>query len=259
MAYTSASIQGTGIGPYTIPFNYRDPASVEVLVDGLHVGYSFVGTPTAHQPAGTGFVLAQGTSKQITVKKSVSLDTLAVEWSDGASLNEDNLESMSLNLMEMAQTAYDAGGGARSVADATSNRLDELSSSLNEAIAAAQSNASTAEYWAGIALSGASVANPGEIAELARDAAIAARDAAQLAAALALQYKDLAELAKTSSEASASSASSSASAADTSRAQAQAIVDAGSLRWNGSLKFVSTLDPDPSVGTNGDFWFKREP
>ena len=33
----------------------------------------------------------------------------------------------------------------------------------------------------------------------------------------------------------------------------------GNSLWQGSAKFVSTSDPDPGSGSNGDFWFKYQP
>ena len=32
----------------------------------------------------------------------------------------------------------------------------------------------------------------------------------------------------------------------------------GNSLWQGSAKYVSTADPDPNVGVNGDFWFKYQ-
>jgi len=32
----------------------------------------------------------------------------------------------------------------------------------------------------------------------------------------------------------------------------------GSGLWQGSAKYVSTGDPDPGQGSNGDFWFKYQ-
>jgi hypothetical protein len=33
----------------------------------------------------------------------------------------------------------------------------------------------------------------------------------------------------------------------------------GSGLWQGAAKYVTTADPDPAQGSNGDFWFKYQP
>lgn len=277
MAYTEHVLQGTGTtGPYAIGFNYRSADSIKVFVDGVLVEHSFAGTPSAEQPGGTTVQLAQATSGVIRIVKQVALDAPAVHWDAGSELDQSTLQTMNLNLMEMAQTAYDSAGGSKEIAEAAQAVAEASAASISSTLSThsavmqglldlATAQAADAEYWAGIAEAGASVANPSGVAEAARDAAIAAKNAAEAARDLALAYRNAAQTAQAASEAArdtasshASAAAGSASAAAASATQAQDIVNAGSLKWNGSARFISTSAPDDAIGANGDFWFRRE-
>ena len=274
MAFTERFVATDAtVGPFAIGFNYQDANNLKVVLMELdesnpqEITFSFAGTPSEAQPAGTTVVLntAYPIGKQLRIYKEIDLDTPRVDWNISAVFNEETLNSMTVNLMEMAQTAYDAAERSRSIALATAGTLTTIEADLQAQLDAATAAAALADYWAQVALDAGSTANPEEAAAIARDAAIAARDAAIAAQAAAEAARDLAqgysvtastEADNAQSSADASEASAVASAA--SAAEAQAIIDAGALRWSGSLKFVSVLDPNPALGDNGDFWFKRE-
>lgn len=288
MAYTERFLPGNGTGPYAIGFNYLSADSIGVTVNGAPVGFSFAGTPSVDQPGGTSVVLAVGTTSEVRIFKAVDLDTPVIDWTAGAELSEHNLQSMNRNLMEMSQLAYDSAGGSKEIAEDAKATVTTLSQTIENTLAAqdaamqaleqlALAHADEAEYWAGIAEAGAGVANPSGVAEAARDAAIAARDAAIAARDQTLVYRDATLGYKTAAEGAATSASQSATTAQQYATTpkntaitpgvysakhyaetAQDIVNAGSLKWNGSARFISTSDPDNSLGVNGDFWFKRE-
>jgi hypothetical protein len=274
MAFTERFVATDAtVGPFAIGFNYQDANNLKVVLMELdesnpqQITFSFAGTPSEAQPAGTTVVLntAYPSGKQLRIYKEVDLDTPRVDWQASAVFNEETLNSMTINLMEMAQTAYDAAERSRTIALATANELDTIEADLQAQLDAAEAAAVSANFWAQIALNAGSTANPEAAAAVARDAAIAARDAAiaaQVAAEaardLANGYSTAAQVDATAAESSADDAEASAIAAAASAATAQSIVDTGSLKWSGSLKFVSVLDPNPALGANGDFWFKRE-
>lgn len=274
MAFTERFVATDAtVGPFAIGFNYQDANNLKVVLMELdesnpkEITFSFAGTPSENQPAGTTVVLntAYPSGKQLRIYKDIDLDTPRVDWQAGAVFNEETLNSMNVNLMEMAQTAYDAAERGRLLALEASNTLVTIEEDLAAQVAAAQAAAALADYWAQVALDAGSTANPEEAAAIARDAALAAQAAAEAARDLALSYRDTALTYRdtagthaTNAGVSATAADASADAAAASAAAAQNIVDMGSLRWSGSLKFVATTDPDPLLGANGDFWFKRE-
>lgn len=274
MAFTERFVATDAtVGPFAIGFNYQDANNLKVVLMELdesnpqEITFSFAGTPSEAQPAGTTIVLntAYPSGKQLRIYKDIDLDTPRVDWQASAVFNEETLNSMNINLMEMSQTAYDAAERSRSIATATAATLTGIQDDLQAKLDAAEAAAALADYWAQVALDAGSTANPEEAAAIARDAAIAARDAAIAAKVAAEAARDLSQTYATASgvdadasQASAVAADVSADAAAASAALAQSIVDSGSLRWSGSLKFVSVSDPNPALGANGDFWFKRE-
>lgn len=275
-----------------------DRIRVQWLHDGTvqDVGFVFEGTPSEGQPSGTSIRPdAFQSTGQYRVFKDILMDDLVVDWNKSAALDYTNLRRMSRNLMEMAQTAYDkavtAFDTARDALSAlqgieadTDAKLQAMQDLLDGAQASLAAQVALAEYWAQIALDAGSVANPEQAAAEARDEAIAARNAAQAAQALAENARDAAVIAQNSSVLSAADALQSAQdalnwsilaqawaekdhgsevvsgsfSAKHWAIEAQQAVLSGNQRWSGSLKFVSTLPPDNSVGANGDFWIQRE-
>lgn len=274
MAFTERFVATDAtVGPFAIGFNYQDANNLKVVLMELdesnpqEITFSFAGTPSENQPAGTTVVLntAYPSGKQLRIYKDIDLDTPRVDWQASAVFNEETLNSMTINLMEMAQIAFDAAERSRTIALDTAQDLSSISADLQAQLDAAEAAATLAEYWAGVAILAGSDANPELTATIARDAAIAARDAALAAQAAAEAARDASQGYSTASlghadDSEDSAIASAASAADSaaSAAEAQAIVDAGSLKWSGSLKFVSASLPNDSLGANGDFWFKRE-
>ena len=260
------------------------------------ISFTFEGTPSEEFPSGTAIRPdAFYSTGQIRIFKDVSMTDLVVDWTESSPVTYTNLKHMSRNLMEMAQLAYDRATVA--IRDATlalssiqgleaelDASLQEMQQTLAAAQAAMAAQVALAEYWAQIALDAGSIANPEQAAAEARDAAIAARNAAQAAQALAESARDMAELARADADAAKIDAQNSATIAENAAAlamawadkdrgspvvsgrfsakhwaeTAQQIVNDGSLRWSGSLKFVSTLPPDNSQGSNGDIWIQRE-
>jgi hypothetical protein len=292
MAYTESVLAGDNTtGPFAISFNYLAGSTIKVQLEdtlGTQVAlpFTFTGTPTEAQPSGTGVLLEVPSTigYRVRIYKEVDMDTLVINWQGGAELTKENLRSSSVNLMEQAQAAYDLAQGAITLVQDNSVDIAALQLSVDTVLAdvtviatQASSSADLAQYWADVAQAGAAVANPSGVATDAMNAAIAARDAAIAARDLASAAKDLAQTASSSAITKASEAFASATLAQayaitakgtqvetgTYSAKhyaetAQDIVTAGSLRWNGSAKFVATTDPDPTQGINGDFWFKRE-
>lgn len=298
MAYAESVYPASGVGPYDISFSYDNIADIKVdhLGVGL-VPFTFHGTPSEHQPGGTEVLLGTAVSSgTIRVFKDTSLTTPTVEWNKSAALTEANLDTMQHNLLDMihvvADKAEHAGADAESaleavdtLADSIDTTLSDFSDQMTTAVDAAQSARDLAEFWAQIALDAGSTANPEEAAAVARDAAIAAQFLAEAARDAAIVARNAAQAAQALTEAARDSAQASATSAATSELlaeqyatadqgtevepgkysakhyaeTAQDIVDAGALRWSGSLKFVSTTDPNPALGTDGDIWIKRAP
>jgi hypothetical protein len=292
MAYTERVLAGDNTqGPFAISFNYLSGSTIKVQLEDtlgnqVALPFTFTGIATEAQPSGTAVLLSQVAPVGYTVRiyKEVDMDTLVVDWSLGAELTQENLRSTSVNLMEQAQAAYDLAQGALTQVSDNSVNIEALQLSvdtvlINASVIATQANASAdlAQYWADVASAGAAVANPSGVATDAMNAAIAARDAAIAARDLAVSAKDLAQTAATTATTKAAEALASANLAQAYATTAkgtqvqtgtysakhyaetaQDVVNAGALRWNGSAKFVSTAEPDPAQGINGDFWFKRE-
>jgi polygalacturonase len=113
------------IGPFPISFNYLDGESISVTrydADGvsnpISLGFSFSGSASADQPSGTTITLASTVPAGyiLEIMKDVDLLHPVVNWNSGADVTEYNLRTMSTNLMEMAQKAYDfATQGAVSI------------------------------------------------------------------------------------------------------------------------------------------------
>ena len=292
MAYTERVLAGDNtVGPFAISFNYLAGSTIKVQLEdtlGIQTAlpFTFTGIATEAQPSGTAVLLSQAAPAGYTVRiyKEVDMDTLVINWQASSELTQENLRSTSVNLMEQAQAAYDLAQGAITLVQDNSVDIAALQLSVDTVLAdvtviavQAQASADLSQYWADIASAGAMVANPSGVATDAMNAAIAARDAAIVARDLAIAAKDLAQTAATTASTKAAEALASANLAQayaitakgtqvetgTYSAKhyaetAQDIVNAGSLRWNGSAKFVATTDPDPAQGINGDFWFKRE-
>lgn len=266
MALTSRDLAGDNTaGPFAISFNYLSGSTIKVqLIDTLGVqvnqSFTFTGTATEAQPSGTAVLLDAVAPSGYTVHiyKDIDMDSLVVQWGDNSELTRANLLHMSTNLMEQAQLAYDQ---AKLAADlVSSNALDilTLQAATNVILAQAAQAVVDAQYWADLSQAGALVANPSGVAIAARDAAIAARDAAIVARDITITNSTTSTTQAGIATTQATAALVSANAANASKIAMDATILAGSLKWNGSSKFVSVTDPDPVLGSNGDFWFKRE-
>lgn len=120
--YTSNTLPTDGsVGAFPIGINYLDGDNLVVTLtdlDGISnpsvVPFVFSGSKTTNQPEGTTFTLltAVPIGKLVTIKKVIDLDTPVIDWNTSAELSKSNLRKNTVNLMEMAQTAYDIANTA---------------------------------------------------------------------------------------------------------------------------------------------------
>lgn len=120
--YTSNTLPTDGsVGPFPIGINYLDGDNLVVTLtdlDGISnpsvVPFTISGSKTTNQPAGTTFslVTAVAIGKLVTIAKVIDMDTPVIDWNTSAELSKSNLRKNTVNLMEMAQTAYDIANKA---------------------------------------------------------------------------------------------------------------------------------------------------
>lgn len=120
--YTSYTLPTDGsIGPFPIGINYLNGDNLVVTLtdlDGISnpsvVPFTFGGSITNDKPAGTTFslVTAVAVGKLVTISKQIDMDTPVIDWNTSAELSKSNLRKNTVNLMEMAQTAYDIANKA---------------------------------------------------------------------------------------------------------------------------------------------------
>lgn len=147
--YTSNKLPSdNSTGPFPISFNYLDGESISVTrydADGvsnpISLGFSFSGSASADQPSGTTITLASTVPAGyvLEIMKDVDLLQPVVSWNSGADVTEYNLRTMSTNLMEMAQKAYDfATQGAVSIGAVIATAAQSAASAA-QALASANS------------------------------------------------------------------------------------------------------------------------
>lgn len=120
--YTSYTLPTDGsIGPFPIGINYLNGDNLVVTLtdlDGISnpnvVPFTVGGSITNDKPAGTTFSLltAVAVGKLVTISKVIDMDTPVIDWNTSAELSKSNLRKNTVNLMEMAQTAYDIANKA---------------------------------------------------------------------------------------------------------------------------------------------------
>jgi hypothetical protein len=253
-------------GPFAIGFNYLQGHTIKVyLLDALGSNpiaqeFSFTGTSSLEQPEGTAILLDVPilVGGSLRIVKEIDMDSPVVTWSESAELSKQNLRDCSINLMEQAQTAYDIAKQAYAFVANNAVNITALQVDVTAVLVSTAQAVINAQYYADLAQAGALVANPSGVALAARDAALVAQLAAEAARDSAITNRNTAVSSAATAATQAAAALVSANAAEAARVAMDAAILAGSLKWNGSSKFVSTLDPNPSLGVNGDFWFKRE-
>ena len=135
--YTSNTLPTDGsVGPFPIGINYLDGDNLVVTLtdlDGISnpsvVPFTISGSKTTNQPAGTTFslVTAVAIGKLVTIAKVIDMDTPVIDWNTSAELSKSNLRKNTVNLMEMAQSAYD-------IADKALTRNGEVIDAINAII-----------------------------------------------------------------------------------------------------------------------------
>lgn len=108
--YNSAS----GNGPYSIGFNYIDPSHVKVYVNGSLVSsanYSIANgqiTFSSGAPSSQQLIIQRETPGRTDATKNVRV----VDFVNGSTLNEADMDNASLQALYIAQESMDTGGGA---------------------------------------------------------------------------------------------------------------------------------------------------
>lgn len=120
--YTTYTLPTDGsIGPFPIGINYLNGDNLVVTLtdlDGISnpsvVPFTIGGSITNDKPAGTTFslVTAVAVGKLVTISKQIDMDTPVIDWNTSSELSKSNLRKNTVNLMEMAQTAYDIASKA---------------------------------------------------------------------------------------------------------------------------------------------------
>ncbi len=233
MALAYAQYQGNGsTGPYNITFPFISKAHVQVKVDGNLVAFTWLTNTTIRLTA------PAPVSSIIDIRRVTPRDTLLVNFVDGSTLVESDLDLSALQVFYLSQEAFDLGEASLGVTEdgsfsalnrRISNVLDPVNATdvatkrfvetgvtsqvviatqkANESAASAGASAGSATASAGSASASAgsaSTANSHRAAAAVSETNAAASEAAVLA------YKNAAA-------GSASAASGSASAADASR------------------------------------------
>ena len=242
LSYTQYSGNGT-TRQFAVPFKYLSKSHVGVTVNGTAVSFTWL-SPTMVQ---TTTAPANGTV--VEVRRSTPRDNILVDFVDGSTLTETDLDTAALQTFFLSQEAFDAAGGTLSVnADGsfsalnrritnTANpvndqdvvtkkwALDTANTNVSAAVAAkvaAEAARDTAVTKASEAGSSATTANTrkGE-AEAARDAAVTAKTAAEGARDSALAHKNAAETARTGAENALASLGNEVTLANAARVDAQ--------------------------------------
>jgi len=217
MAYSFVNYTGNGsTTSYSIPFTFIERDNVAVTVDGVSTPFSWV------SDGQISISPAPSAATTIRIYRTTERDVRLVDFSDGATLNAENLDTADLQNFYLAQETLDYSdigvltdlvNDATASASAASDSEDAAAASATAAAASASSastSATTASTQASIATTQAT--NASTSATAAASSASAASTSATSASTSASSASSSASTATTQ----ATSASSSASAASTS-------------------------------------------
>lgn len=234
MAFSSDTYTSAGATQYDLTFNYLDQDHVSVFVDGVEdTTFTWVNASRIQLSA----TPSVGATVLITRTTPKTEDLLEVDWTNGSAITESNLDTSDLQLLYIAQEAFDATDSLisldtdnkwdagnkilKNLAEPTSAndavRLTDISSYLTNA-QAAQTAAETAETNAETSASAASTSAT-NAANSATNAATSATNASSSATAAASSASS-ASTSATNAASSATTATTKASEASTSATNA---------------------------------------
>lgn len=212
---------------FTVPFPYIQRSHVTVKVNGTAVSFSW----TANQTVQLSVPKTPAVDALIEIRRYTPTDTALVDFVDGATLTERDLDLVVLQMLYVNQEAIDLAEELTEELEAeTEEDLSVIRStlrSINSRAAAAIAASNNASTWADQAFQMAEAAsnivtNVGSQVNLDKLAAAASATAAASAQTIATNASTTATIKATEAAASATAASSSATAAAASAATAAA-------------------------------------
>ncbi|ARO29955.1 phage T7 tail fiber protein [Rhizobium sp. NXC14] len=112
MALAYAQSLGDGVTTiFTVPFPYISKTHVQVKVDGVAVAYTWL-SPTSVQ-----ITPAPGVDKIVDRRRVTPRDTLLVDFVDGSTLVESDLDLSALQVFYLAQESFDLGEASLGVTE----------------------------------------------------------------------------------------------------------------------------------------------
>lgn len=102
MAYSSVTYPGTGSQTdFTFSFAYLEDADIDLLVDDVSVPFTFISESALRATT------APAASTVVTIKRTTSLDSPGVNYADGSTLLEADLDRLALWALYQAQESAD--------------------------------------------------------------------------------------------------------------------------------------------------------
>ncbi len=128
MAYSHVSYLGTGSQTdFAIPFPYLDPSHVEASVNSVPKSITFPNSSTAR------FSPAPAAGAVVTLRRNTSRAERLIDFATGVSLNEDVLDTDSLQAFYLAQEAIDQSSTQSYFsADAGGSRVTNVADPIND-------------------------------------------------------------------------------------------------------------------------------
>jgi hypothetical protein len=289
MALAYAQSLGDGVTRiFTVPFPYISKTHVQIKVDGAITAYTWL-SDTSIQLAVAPVAGAIVDRRRVTPR-----DTVLVDFVDGSTLVESDLDLATMQVFFLAQEAFDLGEASLGVTDDGSfsalgrriaNLLDPVNArdavtkqwaetGMSSQLAIATTKATAAGSSAAAALtSETNAASSASSANTSKNTATTKATEAAQSAADALAYRNTASTKATEAAASATEAKGYRDTASTKAAEAAASADRASsfdptmyytktqidaaLKSNGRRNLtVSTDAPSNSVGADGDVHYQ---
>lgn len=233
MSYSTASYTGDGSNTiFSVPFPYLDREHVEVFVDGAATSFSWLtDTSVTVSPA-------PAAGLPVLVKRTTPLSDKVVDFVNGSSLGEQDLDLAVDQLLYSAQEAIDAVEGTLRQSALGTQQWDALSKRITN-LADPVDDTDAVNKQSVVALTATQVA---------------AAQAAQTAAELAQAAAELAESNASTSETNAAAYAAAAQAAQAAAELAQAAAEAAQAAAEAAAGGVTfeNLNTNGDVGTGAD-------